>query len=197
MNEVRLDRIQERIDAGRIDAGMQITPKELIRAGLVTRIGDGIKLIGHGKDDVRTAIDIVVARASAGAIQSIEAAGGTVVTRYFTKQSTRALLRGHAACSTTPLPTGPEHVDAVLAHARSAPFRYRLPDPTSRREIEYYRDPAHRGYLSHTLQPGESPSLFFKVPTPLKIRYPKKPEKEGQKKVDDPEMFKMRNNLVV
>jgi large subunit ribosomal protein L15 len=39
-----------------------------------------------------------------------------------------------------------------------------LPDPTSREEIEYYRDPAHRGYMSHTLQPGESPSLYFKVP---------------------------------
>lgn len=45
-----------------------------------------------------------------------------------------------------------------------AKFKYRLPDATSRKDIEYYRDPAHRGYLSHLVKQGESPSLFFKVP---------------------------------
>ncbi|MCJ1474891.1 YmL10 [Lambiella insularis] len=43
-------------------------------------------------------------------------------------------------------------------------FRYRLPDPTSRKDIEYYRDPAHRGYLSHLVTEGQTPSLFFKMP---------------------------------
>ena len=43
-------------------------------------------------------------------------------------------------------------------------YKYRLPDPASRKDIEYYRDPAHRGYLSHTLAEGDSPSLFFKPP---------------------------------
>lgn len=43
-------------------------------------------------------------------------------------------------------------------------FKYRLPDPTARRDIEYYRDPAKRGYLSHLLRPTEGPSLFFRSP---------------------------------
>ncbi|MCJ1413390.1 YmL10 [Ptychographa xylographoides] len=43
-------------------------------------------------------------------------------------------------------------------------FAHRLPDPTSRKDIEYYRDPAHRGYLSHLVTEGQTPSLFFKVP---------------------------------
>ena len=43
-------------------------------------------------------------------------------------------------------------------------YKYRLPDATGRKDIEYYRDPAHRGYLSHTLAEGDSPSLFFKPP---------------------------------
>ena len=43
-------------------------------------------------------------------------------------------------------------------------FLYRLPDPTRRKDIEYYRDPAHRGYLSHTLPEGHGPSLFFNTP---------------------------------
>ena len=43
-------------------------------------------------------------------------------------------------------------------------YTHRLPDPTSRKDFEYYRDPAHRGYLSHTVTEGQTPSLFFKVP---------------------------------
>ena len=41
-------------------------------------------------------------------------------------------------------------------------LKFRLPDPTKRKDIEYYRDPAHRGYLSHLLKPLEGPSLFFR-----------------------------------
>ena len=43
-------------------------------------------------------------------------------------------------------------------------WRYRLPDPTSRKDIEYYRDPAKRGYLSHLVPEGHGPSLFYKTP---------------------------------
>ena len=35
---------------------------------------------------------------------------------------------------------------------------------------EYYRDPAHRGYLSYMVKEGESPSLFFKKPGEAKDR---------------------------
>ncbi|MCJ1393528.1 YmL10 [Xylographa bjoerkii] len=47
---------------------------------------------------------------------------------------------------------------------RRSGFRHRLPDPTSRKDIEYYRDPTHRGYLSHLVTEGQTPSLFFKIP---------------------------------
>jgi large subunit ribosomal protein L15 len=43
-------------------------------------------------------------------------------------------------------------------------YQHRLPDPTSRKDVEYYRDPAHRGYLAHTVAEGQTPSLCFKVP---------------------------------
>lgn len=56
-------------------------------------------------------------------------------------------------------------------------FTYRLPDPTHRKDIEYYRDPAHRGYLSHLLQPTESPSLFFRSPAERKSSAGVKKEK--------------------
>ena len=61
----------------------------------------------------------------------------------------------------------------ILSGPGSEPrkFRYRLADPTSRRDFEYYRDHAHRGYLSPMVKEGESPSLYFKVPgSPIQER---------------------------
>ncbi|KAL1875742.1 hypothetical protein VTK73DRAFT_9863 [Phialemonium thermophilum] len=161
---VNLDRIQTWIDIGRIDPTKRITPKELVQSGCVGSVHDGIKLLAGGKTTLRTPIDIIVSRASASAIEAVEAAGGRVVTRYFTRDSIRRLIRGESVITDQPLPVGAEHVESVLERARSGPHLYRLPDPTSRWDIEYYRDPAHRGYLSHLLKPGESPSLYFKVP---------------------------------
>lgn len=169
MSEVNLDRLQAFIDSGRIDPSKTITPKELIQSGLVGHVRDGIKILARGKSDLKTPVDLLVSRASAGAIDAIEAAGGKIITRYFTKQSIRWLLQGKATITDAPLPTGPEHVNAELKKLQNAPHMRRLPDPISRWDIEYYRDSAHRGYLSHTLQPGESPSLYFKVPTERRV----------------------------
>ncbi|KAI0432249.1 ribosomal protein L18e/L15P [Xylaria sp. FL1042] len=164
MSEVNMDKLQAWIDAGRIDPSKPITPKELIQSNLVGSIKDGIKLLARGADALKQPIDIMVSRASAAAINSVEKAGGKIVTRYYTKQAIKRLVEGKSVNTGLPLPTGPEHVGPVLDEVRKKGFFYRLPDPTSRWDMEYYRDPAHRGYLSHTLQPGESPSLYFKVP---------------------------------
>jgi len=168
MAVLNLEKLQQWIENGRIDPTKQITVKEMHDSGLVARFKDGIKLLGRGKETFNTPIDILVSRASESAINAIEQAGGKIMTRYYTKQSIQRLIKGESVSSSTPLPTGPEHVESVLEETRKRPFLYRLPDPTSRRDIEYYRDPAHRGYLSHTLQPGESPSLYFKVPSPTR-----------------------------
>lgn len=170
MSELNLDRVQTWIDAGRLDASKQITPRELIASGCVgNTIKDGIKLLAGGKTMLRTPVDILVSRASASAIEAVEAAGGKIMTRYYTRESIRRLVKGQSESTDKPLPVGAEHVGPELARARKGPHMYRLPDPTSRWEIEYYRDPAHRGYLSHMLQPGQSPSLYFKVPGERKV----------------------------
>ena len=70
-------------------------------------------------------------------------------------------LLGDVPAGTPTRPSGSPDETAVM---KAMNFRYRLPDPTSRRDIEYYRDPAKRGYLSHLLKPLEGPSLFFKSP---------------------------------
>lgn len=135
---------------------------------------------------MRTPINILVSRASASAIEAVEAAGGKILTRYYTKDSIRRLLKGESISTDVPLPVGAEFVEGVLEQARKGPHYYRLPDPTSRWDIEYYRDPAHRGYLSHTLKPGESPSLYFKVPGEKKVQVAAKTKKDV---IEDTKLF--------
>lgn len=165
MIEVNLSTIQKFIDTGRLDPLKQISPKELFKSRLVTRYKDGIKLLAGGKEDLRSKINIVVSRASSAAIEAVEARGGTITTRYFTEGSMRQLVKGESLMTDRPLPTGEKNVRRVLQEMDSKnKFYKRLPDPTSRKAFEYYRDPAHRGYLAHTLGRGESPSLYYKVP---------------------------------
>ena len=63
-----------------------------------------------------------------------------------------------------------------VSRAKKMGFPYRLPDPTSRKDIEYYRDPKNRGYLAHTVdvEAGEVPDLYFS----RKARYLKTVEVE-------------------
>ncbi|EAQ88700.1 hypothetical protein CHGG_05319 [Chaetomium globosum CBS 148.51] len=183
MMELNLDRLQAWIDAGRLDPKKPITPREIIKSGVIgSSIKDGIKLLARGGETLKTPIDIMVSRASASAIKAVEDAGGKITTRFYTKDSLKRLVNGQSVSTDKPLPFGPEHVEAVLEKARTTKKHYfRLPDPTSREDIEYYRDPAHRGYLSHTLQPGESPSLYFKVPGKTAItNKPKSKEKAAE-----------------
>lgn len=177
MSEVNLDKLQEWIDQGRLDPTKQITPKEIIQSNLVGSIKDGVKILARGATTLKQPIDVMVSRVSAAAIEAIEKAGGKVVTRYYTRQSIKRLVEGKSVNTDLPLPVGAEHVGPVLEQVRAKGFSYRLPDPTSRWDVEYYRDPAHRGYLSHMLQPGESPSLFFRVP-PSKLVKTKKLKSE-------------------
>jgi large subunit ribosomal protein L15 len=171
MSPINLDRIQSWIDQGRLDPTKPITLKELVESRCLHGIKDGVKLLARGKEDLKTPINILVSRASTMAIEAIEAAGGSVTTRYYTKHSIKRLLKGESESSfvpltTTPLAEGESPILNAVATGQSqfAPFSYRLPDPTSRKDLEYYRDSAHRGYLSHLVEEGQGPSLFFKTP---------------------------------
>ena len=168
MSTINLDRIQSWIDQGRIDPTVPITVKELAKSRCLHGVKDGVKLLARGKEQLKSPINILVSRASAEAISAVEAIGGKVTTRYYTKESIKRILKGESESSSTPLsyaPTANEESPILAATAQSAkPFSYRLPDPASRKDIEYYRDPAHRGYLSHLVEEGRGPSLFYKVP---------------------------------
>ncbi|KAF2452154.1 hypothetical protein P171DRAFT_426537 [Karstenula rhodostoma CBS 690.94] len=72
-------------------------------------------------------------------------------------------LKAAQANPDTPVEVRHAALRAVMAQVGQR-YRFRLPDATARKDIEYYRDPVHRGYLMHTVKDGESPSLFFKMP---------------------------------
>jgi large subunit ribosomal protein L15 len=75
-NEVNIGRIQQAIDAGKLNASATVTVDTLIAAGLVTKPRDGVKILGQGEIKAKLAFE--VAAASKSAIAAIEGAGGSV-----------------------------------------------------------------------------------------------------------------------
>jgi len=116
----------------------------------------------QGKERFNSAINVVVSQASAEAIAAIEAAGGTVQTRFYNKFALRKIKAGLMdpirSRLSQPLPAEEAGAGPLLK------YPLRLPDPAGRKELEYYRDPAHRGYLSYMLEEGQGPSLFWRTP---------------------------------
>lgn len=172
MAPINLNRIQHWINQKRLDPSQPITLKELHHSKCTHGIKDGVKLLARGKEEFTTPINIIVSRASAEAIVAVEKVGGTVTTRYYTDFAIRKIRRGqmdpiHSLQSRILMSPANEEGAAAAAEALSEErrrFQYRLPDPTKRKDLEYYRDAAKRGYLSHMVQEGHGPSLFFKTP---------------------------------
>jgi hypothetical protein len=75
LNEVNLGRIQEAIDAGRLDAAAKIDAAALIKAGILRRAKAGVRLLGAG--EIKAKVALSVYGASKSAIAAVEKAGGT------------------------------------------------------------------------------------------------------------------------
>jgi large subunit ribosomal protein L15 len=76
LNEVNLDRIQEAIDAGRLDTGGKIDASALVKAGILRRAKDGVRLLGGG--EIKAKLTLAVFGASKSAVAAVEKAGGSV-----------------------------------------------------------------------------------------------------------------------
>jgi len=74
--EVNLWRLQDAIDAGKLDAKADVDAAALIAAGVIRRELDGVRLLGEG--ELKAKLTLKVWSASAGAIKAVEAAGGSV-----------------------------------------------------------------------------------------------------------------------
>ena len=75
-NEVNLGRIQQAIDAGKLDAGATIDVAALVKAGVLRRAKDGVRILGDG--ELKAKLSVSVAGASKSAREAIEKAGGSI-----------------------------------------------------------------------------------------------------------------------
>ena len=74
--EVNLWRLQDAIDAGKLDANAAIDAAALIAAGVIRRKLDGVRVLGEG--ELKAKLTMTVHSATASAVKAIEAAGGSI-----------------------------------------------------------------------------------------------------------------------
>jgi large subunit ribosomal protein L15 len=188
MSGINLDTIQEWINQGRLNPEKPITLRELCASRALHGIKDGVKLLARGSTTLTTPIHIVVSRASQSAIAAVEALGGSVTTRFYTPQAIRRIkqremhpfisLRWDQEALGNPA-LMVDGASTEEGRVKQLGYEYRLPDPTGRKDLEYYRDKQNRGYLAHTVKEGHSPSLFYK--SPLEIEEAKAIKEELRK----------------
>jgi large subunit ribosomal protein L15 len=137
MVPINVGTLQDYIDMGRLNIpdvkdhnDPPLTMKDLVQAGITktSSIKHGIKLLAKGKERLRSPIKIEISRASAGAIEAIEKAGGEITTVHYNRLALRALLK-------------PEKFEVIPKRARPPP-----------KLMQYYTDYDKRGYLSPEVQ---------------------------------------------
>ncbi len=76
LNEINLGRIQAAIDAGTLDSAGKIDAAALVKAGVLRRAKDGVRLLGAG--EIEAKVTFAVFGASKSAVAAVEKAGGSV-----------------------------------------------------------------------------------------------------------------------
>ena len=76
MNEVNLGRIQQAVDAKKLDVTKPVTQASLVEAGVLSKLRDGVKILGQGEFKAKLAFEVDGASKSAQA--AIEKAGGSL-----------------------------------------------------------------------------------------------------------------------
>ncbi|NBB64219.1 50S ribosomal protein L15 [Pseudomonas sp. ODNR1LW] len=116
--EVNLWRLQDAIDAGKLDIKGEIKGEALVAAGVIRRVKDGVRLLGTG--EVKAKLNLVVWSATAGAKKAIEAAGGSVVEQRIEAEAKAAarVEKRNAAKGKAPAPKAPKG-DANKVSARA------------------------------------------------------------------------------
>jgi len=76
LNEVNLGKVQEAIDAGKLDAKAVVDAAALVKAGVLRRAKHGVRLLGSG--EIKAKVQFEVYGASKSAVAAVEKAGGSV-----------------------------------------------------------------------------------------------------------------------
>ncbi len=73
---VNLGRVQEALDAKKLDGKAVITAEALKDAGVINQVKDGVRLLARG--ELKSKVSFQIAGASAAAVAAVEKAGGKV-----------------------------------------------------------------------------------------------------------------------
>jgi large subunit ribosomal protein L15 len=76
LNEVNLGTVQTAIEAGKLDTNAAVDVEALVKAGVLRRAKDGVRLLGSG--ELKAKVEFVVHGASKSAVAAVEKAGGSV-----------------------------------------------------------------------------------------------------------------------
>ncbi|HAV48757.1 MAG TPA: 50S ribosomal protein L15, partial [Brevundimonas sp.] len=116
--EVNLWRLQDAVDAKKLDIKNEINGDALVAAGVLRRTKDGVRVLGTG--ELKAKLNLVVWSASAGAVKAFEAAGGTVVQERIAAEAKAAarIEKRNAAKGKAPPAKAPRG-DANKVSARS------------------------------------------------------------------------------
>ncbi len=82
--EVNVGRLQQAVDAGKLDASKPVDAKALIAAGVIRRELDGIRILAKG--ELKAGLTIEAAGASKAAVAAIEKAGGKITVTVAPKE---------------------------------------------------------------------------------------------------------------
>ena len=73
---VNLGRLQQAVDAGKLDAAKPVTEAALVEAGVIKSIRDGVRVLAKGLFNTKLALQVT--GASRAAVEAIEGAGGSI-----------------------------------------------------------------------------------------------------------------------
>ncbi len=76
--EINLGKLQWAIDEKRIDASKPVDVATLVKAGVLRRAFDGLRVLGDGGDDFKAKVTIIAHGATKTAIAAVEKAGGKI-----------------------------------------------------------------------------------------------------------------------
>ena len=97
---VNVGRLQQAVDAGKLDAGKTVTEDALVEVGVIKSKRDGVRILAKG--EINAKLDIEVTGASKAAVEAIEKAGGKLTVTAPAKEKNAAPKKEKAAAVEEP-----------------------------------------------------------------------------------------------
>jgi len=75
---VNLGRLQDAVDAGKLDASKPVDAAALVGAGVISKVRDGVRILAKGKFTTKK-VEIHAVGASRAAVEAVEKVGGKII----------------------------------------------------------------------------------------------------------------------